>query len=167
MLFRSVKQFCESHGTREVYTEDLAKDMHLPAMEVRTMLINFSNLGFVAYDSRDDKAYVKDRLYYYLQANIGKVDYDVIQFESVIKALPNASINLLNNEMTIRGVAPVILSDSQNVVIYPKEQEIKLKKNRDFTFAGRVKAGRFEFFGKKFGFEYQQDRKSTRLNSSH
>jgi hypothetical protein len=153
-LYR-VKKYCENHGTRDVYTEDLAKEMRLPVTEVRNMLIRFSNSGFVAYDSREDMATVKDRLYYYLQADVGKVDYDVIQFESVIKALPNASINLLNNEMTLRGVAPVVLSDSQNVVIYPKEQEIKLKKNRDFSFAGRVKAGRFEFHGKDFGFEYQ------------
>jgi hypothetical protein len=153
-LFR-VKQYCENHGTRDVYSEDLAREMHLPVAEVRNMLIRFSNSGFVAYDSREDMAIVKDRLYYYLMANVGKVDYDVIRFESVIKALPNASLNLLNNEMTLRGMAPVVLSDSQNVVIYPKEQEIKLKKNRDFAFAGKVRAGRFEFHGKEFGFEYQ------------
>ena len=51
-------------------------------------------------------------------------------------------------------MAPIVLSDSQNVVIFPKEQEVKLKKNRDFTFAGRVKAGRFDFFGKQFSFDY-------------
>ncbi|MBK5286163.1 MAG: hypothetical protein JJE25_12250, partial [Bacteroidia bacterium] len=46
------------------------------------------------------------------------------------------------------------LSDSQNVFIYPKEQEITLKKNRDFTFSGRVHAGRFDFYGKEFAFDY-------------
>ena len=47
------------------------------------------------------------------------------------------------------------MSDSQNVVIYPKDQEIKIHKNRDFTFAGHVKAGRFDFYGKIFSFDYQ------------
>lgn len=152
----NIKKFCEDHGTREVYTEDLAKDMRLPVSEVRSLLINFSNYGFVMYDSKEDKAYVKDRTYFYLQANSGKTDYDVLRFESTIKALPNASINLLNYEITLRGLAPIVLSDSQNVVIFPKEQEIKLRKNRDFLFAGRVKAGRFEFYGKEFSFEYQK-----------
>src|SRR6185369_4995864 len=127
--------------------EDLAKFMHLPASEVRNMLINFSNLGFVSYDSDEDKALVKDRLYYYLLANVGKTDYDVIQFESITKEKANASINLLNFEITIRGVDHVVLSDSQNVVVIPKNQEIHLGKNRDFTFAGRVHAGRFDFYG--------------------
>lgn len=153
--FFKVKQFADKQSSKIINTEDLAKDMRLPPSEVRTMLINFSNQGFVTYDQQSDVAVIKDRLYYYLLANSGKIDYDVLQFESIISALPNASINLLNFEITLRGLAPIVLSDSQNVVIYPKDQEIKLKKNRDFTFAGRVKAGRFDFFGKQFSFDYQ------------
>jgi hypothetical protein len=150
----TIKKFAEKNNSDVIYTEDLARDMKLPVNEVRSMLINFSNQGFVTYDATDDKAVVKDRLNYYLLANVGKIDYDVIQFESVINARPNASINLLNFELTLRGLAPIVLSDSQNVVIFPAEQEIKVKKNREFHFAGRVKAGRFDFFGKQFSFDY-------------
>lgn len=153
--FFRIQQYAKSHGTEVIYTEDLAKDMRLPPTEVRMMLIDFSNQGFVAYDSKNDRAVIKDRLGYYLLANSGKTDYDVIRFESVISQLPNASLNLLNFEFTLRGMAPIILSDSQNVVIFPANQEIHLQKNRDFTFAGRVKAGRFDFFGKQFSFDYQ------------
>lgn len=150
----ALKQYGERHGTKEIYTTDLAREMRLPDSEVRDMLINFSNNGFITYDSQEDKAVIKDRLYYYLQANSGKTDYDVIQFESIINALPNASMNLLNYDITLRGLAPIILSDSQNVVIHPKDQEVKLHRNRDFSFAGRVHAGRFDFFGKTFNFDY-------------
>jgi hypothetical protein len=151
----SIKQYAEKHDTKVIYTEDLAKEMRLPPSEIRTMLIRLSDLGFISYDANEDKIFVKDRLYYYLLANVGKTDYDVIQFESIINALPNASINLLNFDITLRGLAPITLSDSQNVVIYPKDQEVKLLKNRDFTFSGRVHAGRFDFFGKVFTFDYQ------------
>ncbi len=150
-----VKQYCEAHGTRVVYVEDFAKFRHMAATETRQMLIALSNEGFVTYDPVDDKAIVKDRLYYYLLANSGKTDYDVIQFESVINVKPNASINLLNYEITMRGVSQIVLSDSQNVVIFPSEQEVHIKKNRDFTFGGRVKAARFDFYGKDFVFDYQ------------
>ncbi|MCX6292316.1 MAG: hypothetical protein NT126_11210 [Bacteroidetes bacterium] len=151
----TIQQFAEKNQTKVVYTEDLAKYMHLPASEARNMLINFSNQGFVSYDADDDKAIIKDRLTYYLLSNTGKTDYDVIQFESVTKEKANASINLLNFEITLRGVDHIVLSDSQNVVIYPKGLEVHLKKNRDFTFAGRVHAGRFDFYGKEFSFDYQ------------
>jgi len=42
------------------------------------------------------------------------------------------------------------------LVIYPKNQEVILHKNRNFDFAGRIMAGRFEFFGKKFDFDYDR-----------
>ncbi len=151
----SVKQYCEKHDTKIVYTTEIAKEMRMAAPEIRQMMIALSNQGFVTYDAADDKAVVKDRLFYYLLANTGKTDYDVIQFVSVINAKPNASINLLNFEITMRGVSQIVLSDSQNVVIFPSNQEVHIQKNRDFTFGGRVKASRFDFYGKDFGFDYQ------------
>ncbi|MBP6427301.1 MAG: hypothetical protein KA430_06930 [Bacteroidia bacterium] len=151
----AVKEYTIKHDTKEIYVEDFAKESKLPPTEVRNMFIRFSDEGLVTYDGPNDKIIVKDRLFYYLLANVGKTDYDVIQFESIIDKLPNASINLLNFEITMRGLAPINLSDSQNVVIYPNDQEVKIQKNRNFTFGGRVKAGRFDFFGKQFSFDYQ------------
>lgn len=151
----TLKEYSIKHDTKVIYTEDLAKEMKLPDSEVRSMFIRFSDEGLITYDASEDKAIIKDRLFYYLLANVGKTDYDVLQFESIISQKSNASINLLNFEITMRGLAPINLSDSQNVVIYPTEQEVKIQKNRNFTFAGRVHAGRFDFFGKSFSFDYQ------------
>jgi hypothetical protein len=152
--FYTIQQFAKKNNSNVVYTLDLAKSMRMSEYEVRQLLINLSNEGYLIYDATDDKAIIKDKLNYYLLANSGKTDYDIIEFESLIKAKPNATVSLLNFEMTVRGVSRIILSDSQNVVIYPNEQEIVLQKNRDFTFGGKVKAGRFEFYGKDFKFEY-------------
>ena len=151
----SVKEYSLKHDTKVIYSEDFAKEMKLPQSEITSLFIRFADEGLVTYDGVEDKIIVKDRLFNYLLANVGKVDYDVIQFESIINKRPNASINLLNFEITMRGLAPINLSDSQNVVIYPNEQEVKLQKNRNFSFAGRVKAGRFDFYGKQFSFDYQ------------
>lgn len=151
----SVKEYSQKHDTKIIYTEDFAKEMKWPPTEVRNMFIRFADEGLVTYDGTEDRIFVKDRLFYYLLANVGKTDYDVIQFESIIDQKPNATINLLNFEITMRGLAPINLSDSQNVVIYPNDMEVKIQKNRNFTFGGRVKAGRFDFFGKQFSFDYQ------------
>jgi hypothetical protein len=40
------------------------------------------------------------------------------------------------------------------VAIYPKNQKIVMKKDRDFSFAGTVKAGLFTFYGEAFKFSY-------------
>lgn len=122
--------------------------------DVQPMLVRLSALGFIIYDIEDDQVTVNEKLFTYISASAGQVDNDVIQFPSVVRNASNATINLLNYDMTIFGVKQIYMSDSQNVVIYPAERQIILKKNRDFTFAGVVHAGRFDFFGKEFSFDY-------------
>ncbi|HKR06723.1 MAG TPA: hypothetical protein VJY62_18960 [Bacteroidia bacterium] len=152
----TLKKYAEKTGTRMIYVKDLAQDMRMAESQIRGLFLELAAQGFLIYDGNEDRAVLKDRLYYYLQANIGKVDYDIIQFDSQISGKPNATINLLNFEINMRGVSKVALSDTQNVFIVPLEQEMVLKKNRDFTFAGRVHAGNLDFFGKDFSFDYEK-----------
>ncbi len=134
--------------------DQYAKYLKFSPNDVRPNLIRLSTMGFIAYDSEDDEVHVNEKLFTYIAARAAKIDYDVIQFPSAIRGTSNASVNLLNYDMSIMGVRQIYMSDSQNVVIYPAEQKILLKKNRDFTFTGIVHAGRFDFFGKEFSFDY-------------
>jgi len=40
--------------------------------------------------------YVKDKVFNYVEANAGKKDFDVIQFNSVVESLDNAKLSLIN-----------------------------------------------------------------------
>ena len=151
----TIKQFAEKYSTRVVYAEDLAKEMRMNVSEVKSLLLYLAGFGFLTYDSDEGKAFIKDKLYHYLAAKSGKEDYDIIALESVISGKPNASINLLNFDLNTNGVGQVILSDSQNVMLMPTEQELKMQKDRDMSFAGRIKAGRFDFYGDGFDFDYE------------
>lgn len=147
----------KNNGDVRTFTgEQYAKFLHFSANDIRPNLVRLSALGFITYDPVDDEVEVQEKLYTYIAARAAHIDYDVIQFPSSIRGSSNASINLLNFDMTILGVRQIYMSDSQNVVIYPAEQKIVLKKNRDFTFAGIVHAGRFDFFGKEFSFNYDK-----------
>ncbi|CAN5504147.1 hypothetical protein BH11BAC2_BH11BAC2_10190 [soil metagenome] len=148
-----VKQFAEKNG-RLIYSPELAKSMHVSEQQARSLLMFLANRGFVSYDYESDEAQINDKLYYYLSARSNKTDYDKIEIESVISAKSNAKLNLLNFDIDMEGVSRILLNDSQQVWVVPAEQQIKLKKNRDFEFNGRVHAGRSDFFGKKFEFIY-------------
>ncbi len=124
--------------------------------EIRGLFLELNSMGFLTYDQQTDHATLKDRLFYYISSSVGKSDYDIIVFASQISGKPNATINLLNFEIDMRGVSRVSLSDTQNVYCVPNEQELTLKKNRDFTFNGRVHAGRFDFIGNEFTFNYDE-----------
>lgn len=149
----SIKQYAEK-SNRDIYSQDLAAYLRVSEQQARSLLIFLANKGFVSYNFEEDKANVNDKLYYYLAARSNKTDYDKIEFSSIISAKANAKLNLLNFDLDMQGVSRVLLSDSQQVWIVPTEQELKLKKNRDFEFSGRVHAGRSDFFGKKFLFNY-------------
>lgn len=74
------------------------------------------------------------------------------------KKSSNATLNLSNLDLLIRGVTRVNLSDSQIVRVFPYTQEIVVKKNRDFVFSGVVNAGSTEFFGKNLSYEYAENK---------
>ena len=153
----TLKQYAEKNS-RNIYSVDFAKYLRVSEQQARSLLIFLANRGFVAYDFEEDVATINDKLYYYLAARSNKTDYDKIEIESVISAKANAKLNLLNFDMDLQGVGRVLLSDSQQVWVSPANQEMRLEKNRDFEFNGRVHAGRSDFYGKKFKFLYDKFR---------
>ncbi|MDD3877337.1 MAG: hypothetical protein PHT69_12005 [Bacteroidales bacterium] len=141
--------------SNEFHLTDIASFMRISLEQTKILMINLTNMGFLMYDLDYDKIIVKDRLVQYVNSKARRVDYDVLQFNSIVNDGVNASINLLNFDLNLRGVESVFLSDSQNVVIFPKDQALTVKKNRDFAFDGKVNAGLFEYYGKLFYFDYE------------
>lgn len=150
-----IRNYCRDYGTREVLPDMLSVYMHKPVDQVKAMLLKLSIQGFLYYDLVNDKAVVQDRLYEYIDSNFGKKDYDVIQINSETKNnISNASLDLDNYDLLIRGVDEVFLSDSQQVYIFPDNDEIILKKDLDFVFSGNVSAGLFDFYAHDCSFQY-------------
>ena len=135
---------------------DLSRYWKLPPEQLRPTIMNLSNEGFLIYDPTTDMITYKEKSDTYIAARAGKKDYDNILFQSKVQpGTSNAQINLLNYDMTIFGVEEVALSDSQNVVVFPDQDKLILKKNRTFTFEGSIMAGRFDYYGKLFTFNYE------------
>ncbi len=139
---------------REFGLDNYVDFVRKPPEQVKSVLLTLAGRGFLNYDLDQDRIQVKERLFNYIRARAGRTDYDVIQMQSVISALPNATLSLLNFDLTIRGVPRILLSDSQQVIVAPHEQEIVMKKDRSFTFSGRVQAGHFLFITRESNFNY-------------
>lgn len=111
--------------------------------------------GFIYYNYKTEQVKVKEKLFNYYKNHFKLADYDVIRFVSVIGKKPNAVLNLVNYDLELEGVRLFHFSDSQNVVVMPREQKVTVKNNRRLKFAGRVTAGRFDFYGSNFDFSYE------------
>ena len=128
-----------------------------PPAQVEAMMIRYSTKGYVNYDSETKGVQFYDKLMHHVRAKSRRADYDVIRVASVADKTTdfnNATLNLLNYDLSIKGVDRIILSDSHRLQIFPGGRRIVMKKNRDFDFAGIVSSGKMDFHGKNFSFEY-------------
>ncbi|MFH1121365.1 MAG: hypothetical protein V1775_16220 [Bacteroidota bacterium] len=158
--------FCERTKLRSFFIYELAEYMKKPPEQVKAMILNLSNGGYITYNIDNERIDVLPRLFEYLNARSKKTDYDVIQIKSQVSRSSNAVLSLKTFDLKIRGVPEVSLSDSQAVYIYPRDKEILLRKNRDFVFTGLVKAGYFDFYANKSSFEYDKFKLSMPLIDS-
>jgi hypothetical protein len=137
------------------YAQEFAIFSKMQKQQVVPLLIDMANKGYLDYDPDTEWVQVKPRLRQHILNSAGKQDYDVLQFNSNSDDGVNATLNLLNNDLTMKGVARIIVSDSQDVRIFPSEQLVTLKKGRDFTFGGTIQAGKLTFHGKEYYFHYE------------
>lgn len=151
-----IKRYAEKYNVSEVTVQGLAEYMRIPQDQIIGLLVNLSDKGFVIYERESKKAKIKDKLFNYIQAVNKKIDYDVIQFNSETHGIQNATLELDSFDLKLYGVPFAYLSDSQNVFIYPTNQQLILKQGMDFTFAGKVHAGTFDFHARQVNFNYEQ-----------
>jgi len=150
-----MRNYARKYGYDEFLIEDFANSLKMPFNEVEQLAMRLANGGFILYDMNSGMIKIKQRLYDYLSASVNKIDYDVIGFTSQVEApLDNAYFDLGTYDLTINGIPSIFVSDSQNVVFFPRNNSIILKKNRNFQFDGVVVAGLLTFFGNNFFFNY-------------
>ncbi|HXH20102.1 MAG TPA: hypothetical protein VNJ07_13585, partial [Chitinophagales bacterium] len=151
----TVYTYSKKNNTREILAEDLAKKMNPGYTEntIKGLLYNMVQDGFIFYDEERGLITVRDKVFSYIAANGGLIDFDVIQINSFNDKL-NGRISFENRNIALTGVKQVMLSDSQNVFVFPDSQNLEIKKNKDMAFSGKVSAGRLDFEGTGFHFEY-------------
>lgn len=134
----------------------------LPDVVTRNRPNMYSNIqvlvksGYVGFDKRTDQITLYDKIKHYYTSQRKLKDYDNIQIRSVSPVKPNAIQDLEKREVLMNGVERFTISDSLGVFVIPKDQEMKLVKNRDVLFDGMISAGVFMTHGKNFKFEYDK-----------
>lgn len=145
----------------EFYIDEFAQFIKMDVMQAKLMIHNLAHHGLVSFNEATGRVYVKDKLVDYVHAfakdKKSKFDYDALVFESNSKG-SNAILDLKSNDILMHGVEHFVLSDSQQVVIYPKNGDMIVHKNRDIEFSGRVNAGRFVSYVTNATFRYDEFR---------
>ena len=155
-LTQKLNEYYLANGKQPFTVVDFAKYIKYLAVDLSPIIFKFAIFGVIYYDPETDLITVKQRLFDYMANARHTRDYDILTIHSVVPGQDNASLNLLNWDLTIHGVKNVLLSDTQKVFVFPKGKDIVLKKGRNMEFSGVVASGKFEFHGKDFVFDYDQ-----------
>jgi hypothetical protein len=151
-----IAQYSKAAQGHDFLVSDIASYMHTTSDDIRPVIMRLATVGLLMYDIPSDMVHVQDRLNRFISDKNQKTDYDVLDYhsENPGRGVDNGVMDLLTNDITLQGVKVIIVSDSENVYIYPKDQQVILHRNRNSTFGGNVHAGRFDFYGKHFEFNY-------------
>lgn len=144
-------------GTKTFSMSDYAGIMKKPIDQLRKQVISLSYDNFLDFDEASDEVTLKERLFHYTDARVGKQDYDNIRFASLPKnSRTNAVLDLRNYQLKIYGVEKFTISEAKDVYVEPSDKSVVMMKNRDMEFNGKLKAGMFDMYGNKLYFSYDK-----------
>ena len=146
-------QLYNSAGYEDLTIEDVIRWFNKPPLDIKAMMIDFAARGFIEYDVNHNQLRYRSKIAQYLNNQVKKKDYDYIKLESKTHY---ASMDLVTNDLKITGCEFFVLSDPQIVNVYPMNEIVTVKKNRNMTFSGRVIGGLFDFVTHNCQFDYDR-----------
>ena len=146
---------------------ELAKAFNKDANVLRPVFLEMMQKGYFEYDPEVEMLKLSRKGLHNLAAYGAKEDYDNFLIPSYYSSstkdtTSNATLNLKDNQMIVRGVKQFYLSDSLNVFMAPYDNIIRVNKDRNFGISGELKTGNFRFRGKDLSFNYGEF--SVKLN---
>lgn len=151
---KEIKLYAERINSYRMTLKGLAEYFGIRKSNMKRMLVNLHQKGFLEFKESSGEVIIRDKLIHYVKAKKNLKDYDNLNLKSSDPDSANAELNIQTGDLELSGVSRVNLSDSQRVSIYPSDSQITMKENRNMTFEGEMFAGRFQFFGDGFTFNY-------------
>ena len=146
-------EFFKARDFQPISLRQVANLFHRSQSDIITLLIDYAVQGFVSYDLQNNMIYYKSKLANYLNNESKRRDYDNMFWESKSHF---ATLNMRNFDLIVYDCGFFVLSDANIVNVYPANEKVTIKKNRDLHFSGRVIGGLFDFVARDCTFDYDK-----------
>ncbi len=147
-------QYSKMVGSNEFSGPSFAAHLKLPYEAIKDLLLSLSAEGFIIYKRKTNQIIITDKVELFVMGNQKKKDYDVIRFVSKTAKEKNAILDLNSLLLKVKGVPAISMSDTHRVIVYLKDKEVIIGKNRSMQFSGILSAGSVDFNGQGFSFDY-------------
>lgn len=158
-----IYRFIYEHENELVSPEAVMKaygNMNQDLSAFKIALPRLQSEGYLIYDTKNNVIEPTKKLYDWVRAALQKKDYDPIMLVGSVSEGSNAlmDMNLNSLDVDMNGVKAFALSDSQFVRVVPKDNVVKVKKDRNLQYGGLMAVGKMNFFsdertGFTFGYE--------------
>ena len=145
-----------THGHGSVLNlHDVAAATHTSEANLRSAAEGLAREGYVDINQQTGDVILLRKGRHYVGAARDKKDFDHIDIKSLTGSGRSATLDLNSNQLQLRGVKQFSFSnDSSSVVVQPDSGVVRLLRNRDLSFGGRVKTTIYGFKGRDFRFDY-------------
>ncbi|MBB6612974.1 hypothetical protein H7F15_18175 [Pontibacter sp. Tf4] len=141
----------------EFYAADVSKFNNINEQAIRQAAHNLSREGYIDFDNSTGYIALKRKAWLYVGASKKMMDYDHLVIRSVVPSGRNATLNMNNNKLEVRGVNKIAFNiDTASVYIIPDSSIVRILDNRNIEFGGQVFASRLAFKGSQFKFNYDE-----------
>lgn len=149
---------------------DVAQYIRMDRKQAYNLIKDLVNHGYLIYDQKAELAHPTKDFYLAVDASKKKIDYDVININSVTTNFePNIVYNMSNNDLKLNGVDDVYISSylvtklnekneevkyNKNLEIRPYDKSLTIKKDFEMLFSGSMEVGQFTFYIRDGVFDY-------------
>ncbi|QKG57235.1 hypothetical protein GKZ68_11770 [Hymenobacter sp. BRD128] len=145
-----------AHGHSSVLNvHDVAVATNTNEANLRSAVSGLARDGYVDIQPQTGEVILLRKARHYVGAARDKKDYDHIDIKSLSGSGRSATLNLASNQLVVHGVKQFSFSDdSAAVFVQPDSGTVRMERNRNLKFGGRVKTSIYGFKGKDFLFDY-------------
>ncbi|PKR79529.1 hypothetical protein CW751_14610 [Brumimicrobium salinarum] len=154
--------------------------------QAKPKLLELSTLGFISYDTDRGVVVVNQKTEHFVKSKSGKSDYDNISFKANLapiridntngkdnrelqakinkrnqersKIRQYGTIDLSSLELDVVAVDLITIAENKNTTIFPKDNKVKVKKNRNIVFSGWINSGKWEVKVQKGNYSYEDNK---------
>ncbi|MDX2191557.1 MAG: hypothetical protein SFY32_17020 [Bacteroidota bacterium] len=142
-------------GTDVLVADDIIKKYKITTPAFVGAMRDLEKKGFVFYNEISGTITLRPKAVHFMQSFVGKADYDGLYIPSLSPQQVNATINMSDFSMRVRGVEKFFISDSANVYALPENKTVTIYGNREIVYNGTLIAGIYHMKGKNFRFNYE------------
>ncbi|WP_426058857.1 hypothetical protein [Hymenobacter sp. B1770] len=148
--------YSQSHGNvKTINVSTLATELKTSEPNMRSAMAGLARDGYVQWVPQTGEVIILPKGSHYVASARDRKDYDHIAIKSLSGSGRNATLNLVTNELLVRGVERFnFTDDSATVFVKPDSAIIRIQKNRNINFNGTVVASAMRFRGRDFKFDY-------------